>query len=292
MVEAAPLEIRPGPAATFTENGDGWLGADLAGKAARLAVAAWARAVDGDGATLSAISDPDAAQFLLNPARKDWVVAPRPVVTGIEIWSLDPSAGAPELGVMWRFTGRQLPRGSAALPGWTGYSGAFVGMLTLAFTGPGRWPWRLTGGHVDTLDGHLGYRFISRDETVEEYRTRTGPVTGAEALVPSDTYQLVAGFAEHDERFGGSADAQVQSETVPTRDEAERLAWSAVWAETERALGPGEWQPSLSWLDMVRLLEEALVFRWSRLHEPVHQEAFPVWLALMAATCASSALAW
>jgi hypothetical protein len=257
MVEAVPLEIRPGPAAAFTENGDGWLGADLAGKAARLAVAAWARAVDGDGATLSAISDPDAAQFLLNPIRKDWVVAPGPVVTGIEIWSFDPSAGAPELGAMWRFTGRQLPRGSAAPPGWTGYSGVFVGMLSLAFTGPGPWRWRLTRGHVDTLDGHLGYRFISRDETVDEHRTRTGSVRGAEALMPSDTYQLVAGFAEHDERFGGSADAQVQSETVPTRDEAERLAWSAVWAETERALGPGDWWPSLNWLDMVRLLEEA-----------------------------------
>jgi hypothetical protein len=256
MVEAAPLEIRPGPAAVLTENGDGWLGAGLASKAARLSVAAWARAVDGDGTTLSAIAEPDAAQSLLNPIYKDWVVAPGPVVTGIEIWSFDASAGAPELGVMWRFTGRQLPRAAEGSAGWAGYSGVFVGMLSLAFTGPGRWPWRLTRGHVDTLDGHLGYRFISRDETVEEYRKRTGSAGRAEALVSSDTYQLVAGFAEHNERFGGSADAQVQSDTAPTREEAERLAWSAVWAETQRVLGPGDWWPSLNWLDMVRLLEE------------------------------------
>lgn len=251
MVEAVPLEIRPAPAAAFTENGEGWLGADLAGKAARLAVAAWARAVDGDSATLSAISDPDAAQFLLNPAWKDCVVAPGPVVTGIEIWSFDPSASAPELGVMWRFTGRQLPRAPA---GPAGYSGVFVGMLTLSFTGPGGWPWRLTRGHVDTLDGHLGYRFISRDETAGEYRERTGLAAGA--LVPSDTYQLTAGFVEHDERFASTATAQVQSEIAPTRDEAERLAWSAVWAEVQQVLGPGEWWPSLNWLDLVRLLEE------------------------------------
>jgi hypothetical protein len=110
---------------------------------------------------------------------------------------------------------------------------------------------------VEALDGHLGYRFISRDETAEEYRARTGAATGAGALVPSGTYQLSTGFAEHDERFGGAATAEVQSETAPTRDEAERLAWPAVWAETERALGPGEWRPSLNWLDTVRLLEEA-----------------------------------
>jgi hypothetical protein len=257
IVEAAPLEIRPGPAAAFTEYGDGWLGAGLAGKAARLAVAAWARAVNGDGATLSAIADPDAAQYLLNPVRKDWVVAPGPVVTGIEIWGFDTSADAPGLDVKWWFTGRQRHSGPTVPPGWAGYSGDFVGMLSLAFTGSGPWPWRLTSGHVDTLDGYLGYRFIRRDETADEYRTRTGSATGAGALLPSDTYQLVTGFAEHDVRFGGSATALVQSETVPTRDEAERLAWPAVRAETERALGPGDWRPSLSRLDMVRLLEEA-----------------------------------
>jgi hypothetical protein len=256
-VEAAPLEIRPGPAAAFTEIGDGWLGADLAGQAARLAVAAWARAVNGDDTTLTAIAEPVMAHYLLNPVRQDWVVAPGPVVTGLEIWSFDASGDMPELDVSWQFTGRQRHAGPAAPPGWTGYSGEFAGMVTLSFTGSGPWPWRVTRGHVDTLDGHLGYTFTSRDETAAEYRARTGSGPRAGALVPSDTYQLVAGFAEHDERFGGRATAEVLSDTPPTRQEAQQLAWSAVEAQTERALGPGDWQPSLNWLDMVRLLEEA-----------------------------------
>lgn len=103
---------------------------------------------------------------------------------------------------------------------------------------------------MDTLDGYFGYRFISRDETADEYRARTGSAAGAGALVPSDTYQLVAGFGEHDVKFGGSATTEVPSETVLARDEAQRLAESAVAAETERALGPGDWRLSLSSLDM------------------------------------------
>lgn len=112
MVEVAPLDIGPGPAAAFTGNGDGWLGADLAAKMARLAVAAWARAVNGDGATLSAIADPDVAHYLLNPVRKDWVVAPGAVVTGIEIWGFGTSADVRELDVKWWFTGRQRHSGA------------------------------------------------------------------------------------------------------------------------------------------------------------------------------------
>lgn len=100
-------------------------------------------------------------------------------------------------------------------------------------------------------------QFTSRDETAAEHQARTGSTAGAGALVPSNTYQLVAGFAEHDERFGGSATAQADCQATPGRDEAERLVWPAVEAETERALGPGDWRPSLNWLTVVRLLDEA-----------------------------------
>jgi hypothetical protein len=37
-------------------------------------------------------------------------------------------------------------------------------------------------------------------------------------------------------------------------EEAEKLIWSAIWAETRRALGEGDWQPSLASLRMTRLL--------------------------------------
>jgi hypothetical protein len=67
-------------------------------------------------------------------------------------------------------------------------------------------------------------------------------------------YLLVAGFAEHDEKFGSSARLEVSSDPAPTREEAEQLIWPGIWAETHRALGEGEWRPSLGWLDMIRLL--------------------------------------
>jgi hypothetical protein len=40
--------------------------------------------------------------------------------------------------------------------------------VTLAFTGPAAWPWRLARGHVSTLDDYLGHTFASGTETVEE----------------------------------------------------------------------------------------------------------------------------
>ena len=67
-------------------------------------------------------------------------------------------------------------------------------------------------------------------------------------------YRLTAGFAEHDERFGSSATADVQRESAPTRDEAEKLVWPAVEEVTRQALGDGDWRPSLNWLDVIELL--------------------------------------
>jgi hypothetical protein len=50
---------------------------------------------------------------------------------------------------------------------------------------------------------------------------------------------------------------EVDQPTVPTREEAERLVWPAIWAETARALGEGDWRPSLNWLDVVELHNRA-----------------------------------
>jgi hypothetical protein len=259
MVAAARLDAYPAAAAEMTEAGDGWFGTVMAGKAARLAVTAWLMAVNGDGSALAAMADGDAAHWLLNPVRKEWVIAAGPLVTEIVISGVDPAANPPELRVTWRFTGRQriepaLGPGDAVPRDWTDGEQTFVGLLTLKFTGPGASPWRLARGHVETLDAHLGYTFVSRFETPEEYRRRTGTSAGAGVLVPTDTYLLNAGFAEHDERFGSSARLEVSSDPAPAREEAEKLIWPAIWAETRRALGEGEWRPSLNWLDMIRLL--------------------------------------
>ena len=131
------------------------------------------------------MADPDAANWLLYPVRKAWAIAPGPVVTEITIWTVKPAAEPPELEVTWRFTGRQRPveprppePGLARPSGWTDAEQVFVGNLTLAFTGPTAWPWRLNHGHVSTLDDYLGYKFISRFETAEECRLRLGTSAG------------------------------------------------------------------------------------------------------------------
>lgn len=259
MVAAASLDAYPAAAAAMTVAGDGWFGAIMAGKAARLAVAAWVTAVNGDESALASIADADAAHWLLNPVRKQWVIAPGPLVTEIVISELETTADPPELDVIWRFTGRQrvepAPEPGAAAPrDLTDGEQAFVGLLTLKFAGSGGWPWRLTRGHVSTLDAHLGYTFVSRFETAEEYRRRTGTSAGDGVLVPTDTYLLDAGFFDHDVRWGSSARLEVSSDPAPTREEAEKLIWPAIWAETGRKLGPGDWRPSLSSLHMTRLL--------------------------------------
>lgn len=259
MVAAASLDAYPAAAAAMTEAGGGWFGTVMAGKAARLAVAAWVTAVNGDESALAAMADGDAVHWLLDPVRKKWVIAAGPLVTEILISGLDPAADPPELRVTWRFSGRQriepaLGPGDAAPWDWTDGEQVFVGLLTLELTGSGASPWRLTHGHVETLDAHLGYTFVSRFETAEEYRRRTGTSAGDGVLVPTDAYLLDAGFAEHDEKFGSSARLEVSSDVAPTRAEAEKLIWPAIWAETRRALGEGDWRPSLGSLRMTRLL--------------------------------------
>ena len=265
MAAAASLDAYPAAAVTMTEAGQGWFGTAMAGKAARLAVAAWAAAVNGDGALLASTADPDARHWLLNPVRKAWAIDAGPLVTEITIWKAEPAAEPPELGVTWRFTGRQRPlehepepeRGLARPSGWTDAEQVFVGNMTLAFTasGSGAWPWRLARGHVSTLDDYLGYTFVSRFETAEECRRRTGTSAGDGVLVPSDAYLLDAGFAEHDVKWGSSAELELSSDPAPTREEAEKLIWPAIWAQTRRGLGEGDWRPSLGSLRVIRLLE-------------------------------------
>jgi hypothetical protein len=293
MVAAADFDAYPVAAEAMTEAGEGWFGPVAVGAATRQAVAAWAMAVNGDDSALAAIADLEAdapGYFLLNPVFKKWVIAPGPVVTQIRVYGVKPAAEPPQLGVTWRFTGRQaLPQpeptagpGAALEPGavpgavgasepggaaepaprpwdWTDGEQVFEGNLTLVLTGAaaGPSPWRLSHGGVSTLDAALGYTFKRRFETAEEYRRRTGSSAGDGVLVPTDTYLLDAGFAEHDEKFGSSAQLEVSSDPAPTREEAERLIWPAIWEETRRALGEGDWRPSLGWLDMIRLLGPA-----------------------------------
>jgi hypothetical protein len=257
QVRAAPL----GASAFATEGmrqagaHDDRFGAEFVAETARAAVAAWAMAVDGDGEALAAIASPDTVYWLLNPVRKPWRVAPGPRVTGIGISGLDVEKDPPELLFSFRFEGRMrfADSGSGQADGAAEGETIFVGVLRMTLPGSG--PWHLSSGHVSTLDEHLGYVFTSRRESPEEYRERAGPGSSG-AAAAGRGYLIVAGFAEHDERFGARAEIEVRRETAPTREEAEALIWPVIDEVTAAALGEGDWRPSMNWLDVIELLDE------------------------------------
>lgn len=257
-VSAASVVIRPAVTEAIGQAGDARLSADAVTAAARQAVAAWAAAVAGDGAALAAMASTDAAHWLLHPVRKNWQVAPGPVVTEIDVWGLNAGTQPPVLKVSFRFTGTQVfgaPDGDAGASAEGACGDAdFVGMVNLRLAGTAGW--QVASGHVRTLDDFLGYVFTSRHETQEENLERTGPARSAVSsarAAAQRAFRITAGFAEHDVRFGASVSVYVQLASAPAREEAVRLVWPAVEQETARALGAGDWQPSLNWLDVVEL---------------------------------------
>jgi hypothetical protein len=287
-IESVPVDIAPGPAQAMTEAGEGWFSSGNLARSARLVVVAWVTAVNGDDSALRALAEAtlsgiggdgedgrDTAHDLLHPAGKDWVIAPDPEVSGIELHRLDVSDDVPGLSIEWRFTGYQRYGGPFIPPGWTGSGDReYAGSAYLAFDESRPFPWRVTRGRVETVDNYYGYTFTARDETPEEYRARAGPAgtlasagfpVSAAALVPGGTYRLLASFAEHDHKFGGDAASDVASDVPPTRDEARRLAQDAVDSEARRRMAsiyPNdgaemEARPSLNDLRVIRLLEVA-----------------------------------
>lgn len=259
LIQATSVDVRASVTETMRHAGvrDGRLGSDLVSRTARLAVAAWARAADGDDTTLAAMGQPDAAYWLMHPAGKPWQVAPGPRVTRIEITDLDADTEPARLRVMFHFAGRRRFADPGQADSTADGEMLFAGLLNLTLSAGGRWPWQLSSGHVATLDEFLGYVFTSRRETPQEYHQRTGSSAGPATGGPARRFRLAAGFAEHDERFGSSVAIEVQRETTPTRDEATQLVWPAIEEETTRALGEGDWRPSLNWLDVIELLDGA-----------------------------------
>jgi hypothetical protein len=248
LVQTAALDVRPEVTEAMRQAGarDDRLGGDAVSRVARLAVAAWAKAVDGDDTSLAAIGRPDTTHYLLHTLRKSWQVAAGPKVSRIEITDLDLDAEPARLRVVFWFAGRIAdPRDGDRL---------FIGLLklTLGADGPSRW--QLSSGHVETLDEYLGYVFTSRRETEQEFRQRAGSASDPAPGESGRTFRIVAGYAEHDERFGCSAEIEVQRDTAPDRYEAVQLVWPAIVEETASALGEGDWRPSLNWLDVIELL--------------------------------------
>jgi hypothetical protein len=230
---------------------DGRLAADRLAAAARTAIVAWTLAVDGDDRQLTEIGDRRCVRYLLQPERRRWRVAPGPSVTSIEIWKLQPESG--EINVSFDFTGRREftdPAEAARLGEAAGDELGFVGMMELTLDAArgqdDPFPWRLTFGSSQTLDEYRGYTFTVRREDSQE---RVEPRTPGRPR----RFRLLSGFAEHDEKLGSTAEVHFTGEAVPTRDEAEALIEPAIWAETTRVLGQGDWRPSMNWLDVIEL---------------------------------------
>jgi hypothetical protein len=256
MVEAASLELYPSVTETLRRTADSGLDLDRVSDAARQAVIAWLMAINGDDTTLAAHGEPDAVSFFLREPWKRWHVAPGPRVTGLEIWRVAADQDPPLVSLKFAFSGRRhFPDPSRAMTSELAEGETqFVGTLELALPDAAGQRWNLRLGAVDTLDGYLGYVFTSRPETFDEYRQRTGLSVPPAADRAERMFKLVAGFADHDVKFGAEATANVRLPAPPTRYEAVDLIWPAVEAETTRALGEGDWRPSLSWLEVIELL--------------------------------------
>jgi hypothetical protein len=218
--------------------------------AVRSVVAAWVLAADGDGSRLAGLAAAPAAQRLISPAMERWSVGPAPLITQIEVRAFEqPDGQPPQLRVRFDCDGSQRFADESQPPVQT----SLVAVLELAFASAGPHPWLVQSGHVSTLDKFLGYQFTSRRECAAEYRERTGSLAPDAAIRPTGRYKILARFAEHDERFSSWAETEVGRGTPPSRTEAEQLIWPAIEAETARALGPGDWRPSLLYMDLIEL---------------------------------------
>ena len=218
---------------------------DTSEQVAQLAVTAWEQAVNGEGTLLASLADAGVVDRLLHPWRKPWQVAPGPQVRVVVGTAGDDG----EVRVRFEFTGRQ----AVTDPGQAERGGYrinpdrdvnFTGTMSLARAGSGTGPWRLTSGSVQTLDDYLGYVFTYRAEGRPGY---VPPVPGGRR------FRIVAGFAEHDEKFGSHGEVEVIRDDPPGREEAVRLVWPDMEAEAERVLGPGDWRLSLNWVDVIEM---------------------------------------
>ena len=250
----AALTIKPAVSAAIAgaQSRDDRFSAGNVKQAALRIVEAWAAAAGGDDALLAGLASPDVRQWLLQPGMERWHIGPDPRVSKIEIWDLRPDDEPPVLKLEFWCDGRQLFDDPASPDQHT----EFIGLFELAL-GPGGGSWRLAAGHLRTIDQHYGYVFTSRQESVAEYRRRTG--SAAEPLPaagPVRRYRITSGFAEHNEKIGDSASVEVDRKSPPTRDEAEKLIWPTIDEVTTSRLGPGEWWPSMNWLDVIELLTD------------------------------------
>ena len=112
-------------------------------------VAAWAQAVDGDDAVLSAVATPAAMRELLYAGDTSGtvrMVVRGPQVNRIRIVNLDAAADPPTMTVEVDITGNRYVENrdtTAVLAGSRTRRTSFTERWTLALTGDDRQPWRI-----------------------------------------------------------------------------------------------------------------------------------------------------
>lgn len=136
---------------------DGRFAPDVLEVAARRAVEAWARAVDGDERALRTIADRDAIDELLYPgdaSRRIRLVVRGPSVSRIRIHHLDAAATPPTMTLDVEVSGRRYLQErdtTAIVSGSQTKVTTLTERWTMALSGDEAQPWRLTG--VDTPVG-------------------------------------------------------------------------------------------------------------------------------------------
>lgn len=160
----------------------GFMTADFMTASVRRVIAAWVAAVGGDESELAAMARPEAIQALLHPrhsganAERTQVVVGDLRVRGITFRRIDADAVPPAVRIWFEYSGRRYIEGAdPASPGIGSRDteDRFADDWTLTLDGPAPWPWRLAKGFTWRLFSFLGYDFVSRRETPEEYRKRT-----------------------------------------------------------------------------------------------------------------------
>jgi predicted lipid-binding transport protein (Tim44 family) len=128
---------------------DGRFAPDVLEVAARRAVDAWARAIDGDDAILDQVATPAAKRELLyagDTSGSVRMVVRGPVVKRIRIISLDAAAEPPTMTVEVDLTGRRYVENrdtAAVLAGSRSRPQSFTERWTFAITADSRQPWRI-----------------------------------------------------------------------------------------------------------------------------------------------------
>jgi predicted lipid-binding transport protein (Tim44 family) len=133
---------------------DGRFAPDVLEVAARRAVDAWARAVDGNDGLLDAVATPAAKRELLYAGDTSGtvrMVVRGPVVNRIRIVGLDAAADPPTMTVEVDLTGRRYIENrdtTAVLAGSRTRKASFTERWTMSVTGDAAQPWRITAAEA------------------------------------------------------------------------------------------------------------------------------------------------